>query len=828
MVITGILYGLASLAYLIIGIETFRLERKQKANFLFLLSCATLSMWAFLVACVMLSETAELALQFRKSAVFFWSIAYSIYLHFIIVLTQSNTKSKHLNSTLRIILKRIILYLPAIFSIYLYYFKESSTIEEMIRLPYGWAFINLPRNFVWDNYFLIHYLAYILLTIIVLLRWKKQTSLQRVKNMVHIIVSATVFALFVGTFTDFILPITTTNILPPLGVLVSLIPIIGVRAATLQYRILQLNPFSAVSNILQNMQEGLILVNLDYQIVEVNQEAGRLLNYSTKEMKGIHCCELIKGWDPSQNILPSSSSEHTMIKKGGDLIPIKLTIETLCDKWNDPIGTLVLFHDLTKSKKINAELKKSHDLLENRVRERTSKLAAINQNLENEIIKRIQMEEKIRTITYKDPLTGLANRRLFIDWLEKAIFEIGNSRNRIAIFSLNLDAFKMVNDIFGHRQADSLLVELSDRLQTVFGSNTIIARNEGNDFLILRRFNADSPTLFSDVEQVRSVFNKAFVLKSEEIYISSTIGISVYPDDGETPEILIKNAQIAMNAAKSSGHGQYEFFKPELQKSVSEEMSLSNDLYQAIEQNQFELYYQPQVNPRTGMVNGMEALIRWHHPQRGFIPPGMFIEIAEKNTLIIKIGEWVLRQACYQLKSWQQQGYTNLTMAVNVSINQITNGNFPQLVQMILEETKIPPSSLEIELTENILITNTSKVIEEISLIRELGVKVAIDDFGTVYSSLNYLKMLPLDRMKIAREFVQGIGISTVDEAIISAIIVMARSMNLEIIGEGVETKEQLDFLNEKMCDIIQGYYFSRPITADAMTTLLTSKRPLP
>ncbi len=824
MLITSAVYALAGLSFLIMGLETFRSERRQKANILFFLSCGSLALWSGLVAGVMLSETVERALAYRQFAVLFWSFAYSFYLHFIIVLTMSDGRSGRNVSVIRTILKTAVIYTPSVFSIYLYYFKEPSTLEEMVKIPLGWAYLNLPRNLLWDNYFLVFYLVYIIASIFALMFWKRRSTFQRVKKMVNVIVWSTVGALVVGTITDFLLPLTSENPLPPLGVLVSLIPIIGVRVAITKYKILQLNPFGMVKDILRNMKEGLVLVNLNSIITEVNPEAEKLLGYKENELKGVPVSEIVQVSTISQSISADDSSEHEMITKSGELLPVMLTSETLQDPWGDPVGTMMLFRDVTAFRNIHQELKKSHDLLEKRVLERTSRLADINQNLESEIVKRIQMEEKIRSLSSKDQLTGLGNRRVFIEWLEKELFETRNSRDKLAVYCINIDAFSMVNNTFGHLQGDVLLKKIAEMMKAILGSYAYIARSEGDDFLVLRRISDEAESLFADVDLIRSVFKDPFILSGREITITATIGISIAPDDAQTSDSLIKNAEIAMAVARKEGHDQYEFFKPELKNSVNEEMQLSNDLYQAVEKEEFELYFQPQIDPLTARIKGMEALIRWNHPALGIISPGVFIPISERTTLILKIGEWVLRKACQQLRVWRDQGYTNLVIAVNVSIKQLANERLYNQIVQVLEETGIPASSLEIELTESVLIQKTSDAVGEISRIRNLGVQIAIDDFGTVFSSLNYLKMLSLDRLKIAREFVVGIGNSPVDEAIISSMIVLGRSMDLEIIGEGVETKEQLDFLIARSCDTIQGYYYSRPIPVDDMTALLESQ----
>ncbi len=827
--ITGSIYILASVAYLLMGVETFRTERKQRANLLFFLTCIALALWSFSVAGVMLSESLAQALFFRRIAVLFWSVIYSIYFHFIVVLTRSSeepTRWSNWSSRITMALKMIIVYTPALFSIYLYFFREPSTAEEMVRTSFGWAYLNLPRNFLWDNYFLLLYLFFILASIIALLFWGRRTRLRRIKYLVRVIVGSTIIALAVGTITDFLLPLTTGNLFPPLGVLVSMIPIIGVRFASVRYRMLQLNPFGTAREILQNMQEGLMLITLNNRIVNANREAERLLLYGQDELDGLQYCDLFPEGCMEGIISINGSREGRLLRKDGSTLPVMLTIETLRDRWEDPIGTLMLFQDLTDLKNIQSELEASRDLLKQRVKERTSRLSAINQDLENEIVNRIQMENKIRSFAYNDQLTGLANRKLFTDRLEQAIFDAEKSQTNLAVFFLNLDAFKVVNDTFGHLLGDSLLSEIARRLKGFFGETKTIARSGSDHFLLLSRFTGNAELLYHEVNEIRSIFKEPFVLNGRDLLLTTTLGISIYPGDGEHAAELIKNAELAMFEAKSAGHNTFEFFTSELNAAITEEMEISNDLYLALERDEFELYYQPQVNPLREQIAGVEALIRWNHPVRGLLSPDKFIGIAEKSNLILRIGEWVLREACMQLRKWHDAGHTDLLMAVNLSINQLTNGGLEGIIRQVIDEAGIHPASLEIELTESILITKTETAIRDLSKIREMGVQIAIDDFGTVYSSLSYLRKLPLDRMKIAREFVMGIGKHTVDEAIISAIIVMGRSMDLEIIAEGVEYQEQLEFLKARSCDIIQGFYYSRPVPSEALTAMLESGQP--
>ena len=305
------------------------------------------------------------------------------------------------------------------------------------------------------------------------------------------------------------------------------------------------------------------------------------------------------------------------------------------------------------------------------------------------------------------------------------------------------------------------------------------------------------------------------------MFVTTSIGGAIYPIDGDDVETLIKNADIAMYKAKEEGKNKFQLCTPIIKDSLVEEMKLTNSLYRALERNELELYYQPQVNIISGEIIGLEALIRWNNTKLGMVNPGDFIYIAEKTGLILPIGEWVMRSACSQNKTWQNAGILNVPIAVNLSVNQFQNIKIVQQITKILKETDLNPKDLELEITENIIMKEPEYIIESLKQLKELGVTIAIDDFGTEYSSLNYIKQLPVDKIKIDMSFVQGININHKDEAIIKVIIVLAKNLGLKVIAEGVETKQQLDFLREQMCDEIQGYYYYKPMTASQIEELM-------
>lgn len=447
-------------------------------------------------------------------------------------------------------------------------------------------------------------------------------------------------------------------------------------------------------------------------------------------------------------------------------------------------------------------------------------LTRVNKSLKYEIIKREEIQEQIEHLAYHDNLTGLPNRLLFKEQLSHAIKMACRMAKMLAVMSLDLDGFKMINDTMGHAVGDQLIIEVAQRLTKVMRTSDIIARIGGDEFIILIENVQDSDSMKIVSEKILRCFDQPFKISGREFYITTSIGIAVYPTDGTDPEILIKNADIAMYKAKEKGRNQCVICTPIMKDTVIETMQISNQLYRAIDRDEFELYYQPQININNNEIIGLEALIRWKHPELGLISPGKFIPIAEQTGLIHTIGEWVLRTVCKQNKLWQDAGIAKIPVAVNLSVRQFQDPKIVEIIEGILESTGLEPKYLELEITESIAMFDTAYVIETLSAFRSKGIIIAIDDFGTEYSSLNYLKKLPVDRIKIAMPFIQGIDVSEKDEAITKTIIVLAKSMGLRVIAEGVETENQLNFLSARMCDEVQGYYYYKPMPLNEVERL--------
>lgn len=432
-------------------------------------------------------------------------------------------------------------------------------------------------------------------------------------------------------------------------------------------------------------------------------------------------------------------------------------------------------------------------------------------------------------LTYYDTLTGLSNRRLFLDRLVWSLRCAKRDGTCGAVLHVDLDHFQKINDTLGHEIGDSLLIAVSNRLLKSLPpvanggaeSQVVLSRVGGDEFNILL---PEMPRIENAVEMARSLLQalkEPFKVNDSEVFISGSIGVAVYPNDGDICDTLLKHAGIAMNQAKQRGRDTYEFYSANMNARALERLSVENQLRRALERDELFAVYQPKVDLKNGHVLGAEVLLRWHHPERGTISPVEFIPLAEEIGLIVPFGQWILHAACNQNKTWQLAGLTKIRVAVNVSARQFRDGQFIKTLVNSLEISKLDPQYLTLELTENTIMGNAQENLDVLHQIKEMGIKLSVDDFGTGYSSLSYLTQLPLDELKIDRSFIKGIQSETDDAPIVTAIVAMARSLNLRVVMEGVETQCQLQFSRDRGCDEYQGFLFSEPVPSGEFAILL-------
>ncbi|WP_173917869.1 EAL domain-containing protein [Halobacillus sp. Marseille-Q1614] len=537
--------------------------------------------------------------------------------------------------------------------------------------------------------------------------------------------------------------------------------------------------------ILNSAGEGIFGLDLQGNITFCNPSAIKLLNYeSREELIGKPCHIIFKEnmSDASGLFSPrrrddrnKDAEEDYFLRKDNSEFPVEFVITSQIEN-EETVGYVVTFKDITS---------------------------------------RRQMEEKIKYHAFYDSVTNLPNRVLFQDRLHQALNYAESYGRSLGVLFLDLDRFKKINDTFGHTFGDRVLKKIAERLTSSLPKETTVSRQGGDEFIILIPSIRTRQDVTDCARAVLAVFSDPFHINGQEIAVKTSIGVSIYPENGTTSEQLIKHADVAMYTAKKLSGNQFQLYDPNLEDRTIESIQLENDLYKALKNHQLRVVYQPKYDYLKQEMIGVEALLRWNHPQRGIMKPKDFIPLAEETGLIIQMGEWILHEACRQMKTWHDKGYTKLSVSVNLSPQQFSQENIVSKVKAILEQTSLPPQLLELELTENLIIHNTEKTLNVIHCLKELGIQISIDDFGTGYSSLGYLKDFPVDTLKIDKTFIDDLPKNPNNAAITNTIITLANSLQLNVIAEGVETQEQLDYLTSHGCYLIQGFYYCKPIRAE-------------
>lgn len=489
--------------------------------------------------------------------------------------------------------------------------------------------------------------------------------------------------------------------------------------------------------------------------------------------------------------------------------------ENLISKLHDQI----IQKELAEHKLIDNQHK-----LEEKVQLRTKELSSINEALVNEINERRRVETNLKHMAHHDALTNLPNRLLLDARLNHAIERAKRDDLQVAVIFIDLDHFKTINDSLGHDVGDQLLISISKRLLNCVREDDTVARLGGDEFVIIVEQVHDIGNLDALLKKIMKVTAQSVSIKNHDLSSSASIGISIYPDDGKNTEQLMRNADAAMYYVKENGRQKYHFYTRDLTEAAYDHVILESDLKLAISDNQLLVYYQPQVSLTTKKIIGVEALVRWNHPDLGILPPSQFLHIAEKTNLINNLGKSVLTTACQQIVKWKQQGLPIETVAVNIAGNQIHHSDLLATVKEILQTTNCKTEWLELEITEDFILKKTKHAIATLEKLRDLGISLAIDDFGTGYSSLSYLKQLPVNKLKIDRSFVSDISNDMEDAALVHAIIAMGKSLNLKLVAEGVEHGSHEIFLSAHGCDYGQGFYYSKPVPAEDIEKMFVNK----
>ncbi|HSP32720.1 MAG TPA: EAL domain-containing protein [Thermoanaerobaculia bacterium] len=432
---------------------------------------------------------------------------------------------------------------------------------------------------------------------------------------------------------------------------------------------------------------------------------------------------------------------------------------------------------------------------------------------------------EIEHLAYHDALTGLPNRPLFMDRLIVALAQANRAHQKLAVFFLDLDRFKDINDSLGHTTGDTLLKAVAERIRRCVREGDTVARFGGDEFTLMIPKIENVEDGAKIAQKIIETLKIPFFVNDRELFVTTSIGVSLYPIDGADPETLVRNADTAMYRAKDHGRDNYQLYAPAMNAQALQRLALENLLRKALSNDELVLYYQPQIEAKTHAISGVEALIRWRHPDLGLLSPMNFIPLAETSGLIVPIGEWVIRTACRQIKQWQRRFDQDFTIAVNLSARQFQQPDLVEMIRSAIDATGVEPRSLELEITESNAMQNAENTIYSLRELKSVGVNISMDDFGTGYSSLNYLKRFPIDILKLDQMFVRDAATDPTDAAIVSAVIQMAHSLRLKVVAEGVEREDQLEFLTRQGCDTIQGYFFSPPLPADQLEAYMAGRK---
>jgi len=549
--------------------------------------------------------------------------------------------------------------------------------------------------------------------------------------------------------------------------------------------------------------DAVICTDASGNITFLNLVAEKMTSWSRQDAFGRPMAEVFRILDantrePTPNPLERSFERnctarlppnYILVRRDGTDIPIEDSVAPIHDREGKATGAVIVLRDVSAARAMALEMTHS---------------------------------------AQHDFLTGMPNRMLLNDRVNQAIAWAQRNSKKVAVLYLDLDGFKHINDSLGHPTGDKLLQSVAKRLvDCVRGSDTV-SRQGGDEFVVLLTEVGMSEDAAITARRMLQTVAEAHSINQHDLYVTTSIGVSVFPDDGSDAETLIKNADTAMYQAKESGRQSYQFFKPAMNVRAVERQSIEESLRRALEREEFMVHYQPKVNLSTGLISGAEALIRWKHPVRGLVPPSDFIPIAEDCGLIVPIGNWVLREACKQACAWAKAGLPMITMAMNISAMEFRDADFLDGVFRILRETALDPKLLELELSESVLMKRAESTQSILNTLRASGVRLAVDDFGTGYSSLSYLRKFPIDALKIDQSFIRQITTAPDETTIVTAVISMGRSLKLRVVAEGVETPEELAFLQARQCDEAQGYYFSRPVLPEQFAKLLEKGIPEP
>ncbi|MBN2353844.1 MAG: EAL domain-containing protein [Spirochaetales bacterium] len=761
---------------------------RGKANRLFVLFSLPTAVWR--LGFIFMTNAADetVARGWFRFMVSGWYLFVPLLLHLILILAGYNPAGRR-----RWLL--LLMYLPAL-PFTCAYTTALTPISGFERTNLGWVYVYNPDS-LWLDIGAAFVMIYVLTGLAQLVRSYLRTPRLIQKRQSRVLIITMFFSFLMNMFTTFAPLFGRIYFLPHLEITISAIWELGVSYAILRYGLMLVSPASAASSILSTMADGLLLTDVDGKIIGGNRALSEILEIEEKAVVG----------RPVRELLPATSAEHDLLKRlsketavrdmetvfaasGGREISLSLAASPVTDKIGQKAGYVVLLRDISERKRT---------------------------------------EKQLQHLATHDMLTNLPNRTVLNDRLRNALARAKRHGQQVGIMLVDVDHFKEVNDLFGHDCGDMFLRGIADRLLSGVRDYDTVARMGGDEFAVVLPDLPGSDDCLTVIKRIRESLSRPLTVGKRQITAGVSMGVSFYPLHAENVEDLFKYADLALYRVKASGRGNYLFYSPEIDAAARKHIKLEQELLEAIGGNQFELHYQPIYDTDTRKLMSLEALIRWNHPEFGLISPMSFIPLAERSGAIIPLGNWVLESICRQQKIWEGRGFSPVPVTVNISARQFQDQTLLEKIIGLLRDHRLEPRLLELELTESTAMIEIERTINTVRRLKEIGIAIIIDDFGSGYSSMAWLKQLSVRAIKIDRFFIQNIAHDPHDAAIVKAIVSMAHSMGIRVVAEGVETEEQLASLRsmrwevstELMCDSVQGYLFSKPLTSADVAGLL-------
>ena len=799
----SILFISVCIISLIIAILVIKSNFKASVSRCFLALIISVNFWSAGLGIANIAPDVETCELWRRVSAVGWGTAYAIILHFILIFTGYITLLK----------KRwlyIILYLPAVISVLAFAIPNglNPNTYQLIQTDFGWVNVAGIADYnIWDWIFLFYYVGYTVIGLVLILIWGIKSSDRNIKKQSRSLFLSFTAALVIASLTDMLLGNIFAR-LPQIAPIILIIPIVTIYRIIRNYSFIISEPIGKMGSYTRIFLCVIIYVLLMFsqivlstgritassQVIQQPTALGIITLLQMIIVIYLVLKENILGYIAAilLNIVSIISSISFIIRTG-TTSPLPGTISYIA-----AVLIVILINDYKK------------------------KTAANILKIDNQRLNLEESEKKLYYMAYYDSLTGIHNKDWFIDNLKRTI-EIANNNKMLGIIFADMDSFKAVNDTMGHSAGDIVLQQISSRLSSCIRPGDAIARFGGDEFLIMISNLNSIEELYEITDKIMNKFKNPVLVQEKEHFVTTSLGVSVYPTDGLDSETLIKNADIAMYLAKNQGKNKCIYCSTDIKNDTIMKMKLTNNLYRALEKNELFLHFQPQVKADTKEIIGFEALLRWNNDEYGIVTPNVFIPMAEQTGMIMPIGLWVLQTACEQLQSFQRLYNKNLTMSVNLSLEQLRDNDIVDKFSKIIKDTGVNINNIQVEITESIAFNEDTHVLERVKELKELGISVSIDDFGTGFSSLSRLKTFPIDLLKIDIDFVSGISSgSEKDMAIIKSIIQISENLKIDILAEGVETEEQYEYLKDNGCGIIQGYYFYKPMAASDIERLLS------